>query len=130
MGTWLSVHLDDIYALTCWDDIDYFRAEMRDLDRLQAKWPMEDKPQYLPVPCWVQVQSVSGELEECKAKIVKHPPRFAGDDPKIVCDYGHVFSIDDFDRMQSAFRQVRDEELKARVKAAKVATRLTKKHAG
>lgn len=123
MAIWLSAHLDEIYATPTTDDINYFRSEMEDIYRAGAKWPMEDQAQYVPVACWIDESG-----EPCTAKIALYPPKWAGDDRMIVCDRGHTFDEDEFDRMSSVFRQVRKEQLQEQIKAHKVATRLAKKY--
>lgn len=129
MALWLDAHLDDIYATGWADDIDYFRTEIADVYRLTAKYPMEDRPQYVPVKCWVQTAQPDGSTAECSAKIIIHPPEYFGDDEKITCDHGHVYDLDEYDRLSSAFRQARKDQAVEAVKAKRVADRLTRKYA-
>jgi len=124
MGTWLSAHLDLIYATHIVDDIDYFRIAVEEnIYRTLAKWPVEDRAEYVPVTCWVIHNG-----EECKAKIAIWPPKFAKDDREIRCDRGDIFTEDDYDNMSAVFRQVRNEQAREIIKAHKTAERLAKKY--
>lgn len=122
MGIWLSAHLEDIAALNAIDDVSYLMDAMEDVHRINAKWPSEDQAIYAPVQC---------PDDSCKGKIALHPPKFEGDDQKIICETcGRVFTEDDYDRMASVFRQVRTEQAKEIIKAHKTAERLAKRYGG
>lgn len=124
MSIWLSAHLDDILTTHLTDDIDYFRTEMEDVGRLMFKWPTEDRAQYVPVKCWVDTDG-----ETCGAKIALYPPKFGGDERTIVCDAGHTFEEDDYDRQASIFRDERKAQNMEQIKALKTTKRLAKKYA-
>lgn len=120
MAAWLNIHLEQISATTNTDDVAYFFTEMTEIFRLDAKWPQEDRAEYAPVVC---------PDDECKGQIAIHPPRFAGDDEKIVCEQCHrEFDRDGYDHMASVFRQVRAEQAKEFVKAARTQARLARKY--
>lgn len=129
IAKWLSLNLSDIFRHPDTADVDEFRAAVDEIYRLRAKWPMEDRPRYVPaISCWVDVEGGG----RCGERIGMFPPKFAGADRLIRCDRGHVFHEDEFDRMSGLFRQVRKEQAKESAaehrKAARVAASLTKKY--
>lgn len=126
MATWLSIHLEDILSTDDLDTIRYFVDDpMRDIYRLDAKWPREDQAQYAQVHCWIQVGA-----EACKARIVVYPPQAPGGDEQIRCENGHIFPFDEFDRMSSVFRQVKAEETWEIIKSVRTQERLARKYGG
>lgn len=126
MAAWLENRLEAICNLPRTDDTNYFHDEIKDLYRINARYPREDQPEYVPVWCWVDTL---GDGTECKARVYKVPPQRAGDDEQIRCENGHAFHFDEFDRMASAFRQVHKEQARELTKAARTQARLNRKYA-
>lgn len=115
LSRWLRNRLDEILALSVRDDIDAFNDTISDVWRMNARWPRIEKPSYAPTPC---------PLPGCGSKIAIYPPAFPGDARRIVCDGGHWFPEDEYDKHEAWYR----DAVKDRIKAIKTAQRLAKKY--
>lgn len=128
IAKWLSINLPDMFRHPFTADIDEFRAAAEDVYRIMARWPMEEHPRYVPlIQCWIPVED-----QVCNNRIKVFPPKFAGADRIIRCDYGHVFPEDEYDRMSGLFRQIRKDQAAVATKehrrALVVAQKLAKKY--
>lgn len=83
MTDWLELHLESILHLAV-DDVDYFLGDLRDVFRLEARWPRSAKPYYSKLPC-----------PDDRGRIAVHPPRWAGDEVVYQCETcGRLFTED------------------------------------
>lgn len=124
MAKWLDIHLDDILALPCRDDIEYFITKMLDIRRIDARWPRREQPKVADVGC---------PDDDCRGRILIYPPEHAGDDQRILCVTcrRHIMPAD-YERMVAVFRQVRAEraaEGADTVRARRTAEHLARKWA-
>ncbi len=115
LARWIRNRLDNILALKERDDIDAFSDTISDVWRMNARWPRIEKPSYAPTPC---------PLPGCGAKVAIFPPAFPGDARRIVCDKGHWFPEDEYDKHEAWYREAQ----KDRIRAIKTAQRLAKKY--
>lgn len=99
MARWLRVRLDTILTLAP-EDIDEFDEGIRDVWRMNARWPRIDQPRYAAVPCPVM---------DCGKRMAVYPPAFEGDDRRIVCDGGHYHPEEEYDHLLLVIQQSRAE---------------------
>lgn len=114
MTRWLRDRLDDILTLAP-EDVDEFDDAIRDVWRMNARWPRIEHPRYAAAPC---------PVVDCGRRLAVYPPAFAGDTQRIVCDGGHFHPEDEYAHLELVFAQQRAE----REQGAKVAARLTQKY--
>lgn len=118
---WLTDRLDRILELATTrpavvDDLDFWRDELRDMYRINARWPRDPQPRYSDMPC---------PDEDCRGSIAVFPPLEFGDDERIVCEgCGRHFPPDNYEFLIRVFQEAQ----KARAKSAKVARHLARKH--
>lgn len=114
MTRWLRDRLDEILTLAP-EDVDEFDEAIRDVWRMNARWPRIERPRYAAAPC---------PVVDCGRRLAVYPPAFAGDTQRIVCDGGHFHPEDEYAHLELMFAQQRAEQ----EKGAKVAARLTQKY--
>jgi len=112
MTRWLLDRLDQILDLAP-EDVDEFDAAIRDVWRMNARWPRIERPRFAAAPC-----------PTCNRRVAVYPPTFPGDVRRIVCEGDHAFAEEEFERIS------RDHatEIAEREKGAKVAARLARKY--
>lgn len=116
LAKWLRNRLDRILATIDWaDDIDALTEQLADVARMNARWPRIPRPEYSRVPCPVL---------DCGARIAVYPPTFPGDDRRIVCQRGHFYAEDMYERMIILF----EEAKKDRLQTERTARHLAKKY--
>jgi len=113
MTRWLRDRLDEILTLAP-EDVDEFDAGIKDVWRMNARWPRIEKPRYSVMPC---------PTDACGKRIAVYPPAFPGDAQRVICDNGHFYPEEEFDGLIAGFRQSQAEA----ARAAKVAAHLTRK---
>lgn len=104
MTKWLDINLDSIFALAV-DDVNYFiHADMRNIFRLNARWPTEMQPRFSAMPC-----------PTCKGPVAVYPPEEYGDDERIICagECGRWFLPRDYEFLIGVFAQQRQEGQRA-----------------
>ena len=114
-ATWVRGRLDEILATDHTDDIDALDHAIRDVWRMNARWPRVEKPSYSQVPC---------PHDECKRKIAVYPPALPGDDRLIVCQGGHTFPEAEYEHLILVFK----ETAKAEKQVARTVAHLAKKY--
>jgi hypothetical protein len=123
MANWLDIHLDDICGLPPADDVAYFQDEMRDIYRINARFPREEQPKVADVRC---------PDDTCKGQVIVYAPQEFEGDRRIVCEKcGRHFDQEGYLHMEAVFKQVRAEEAAASaVKAShkKAAAHLLRKY--
>jgi hypothetical protein len=92
MTRWLLDRLDEILTLAP-EDVDEFDEAIRDVWRMNARWPRLERPRYASVPC---------PAEGCGEPLGVYPPAFPGDARRIVCDGGHFHAEDEYDDILAA----------------------------
>jgi len=115
MTKWLDINLDSIFHLAV-DDVNYFiHADMRNLFRLNARWPTQMQPRFSDMPC-----------PTCKGRVAVYPPERYGEDERVVCagECGRWFLPKDYEFLIGVFKQQRQEGQKAN----QVGRHLTKKY--
>jgi hypothetical protein len=115
LSRWLRDRLDLILASGHRDDVDALDEAIRDVWRINARWPRLERPAYSPIPC---------PREECGRRIAVYPPGFPGDERRALCDAGHFYLETEFEHLKNVFMQVAEEQKRAN----KVAAHLAKKH--
>ena len=132
LTTWYLLWLDQI--LTCpHPDVEAFATEIQTIWRLNARWPMEEKPRYSRLPCPDDTHA----RDETVGRIAMYPPRAHGDELIIKCEgCGRYFDADDYAHLVEVFAQQAEEQrrgkiaaTKARRRASEVATHLAAKYA-
>lgn len=134
MCRWLRDRLDAILSLAS-EDIDEFDSGIRDVWRMNARWPRVDGPKYASVPCPVL---------DCGERLAVYPPAFGpwtdkdgtdhpGDARRIVCDGGHYHPEEEYEHLLLVLQQGRAQLAREakRIKregatAAEVAARVRK----
>lgn len=99
MTRWLRDRLDTILELAP-EDVDEFDDAIRDVWRMNARWPRLEGPKYAAVPCPVM---------DCGKRMAVYPPAFAGDARRIVCDGGHFHPEEEYDHLLAVIEQNRVE---------------------
>lgn len=95
---WLDKNLEAIFYLTV-DDVNFFITDLRDVFRLDARWPRNAKPYFSKLPC-----------PDDKGRIAVYPPRWAGDDVIYKCEMcGRLFTEDQHEFYARLFAQVSAE---------------------
>ncbi|ANJ26805.1 hypothetical protein [Agromyces aureus] len=89
MTRWLRERLDNILDLAP-EDVDEFDEAIRDVWRMNTRWPRIEKPRYSDLEC---------PASECEAKIAVYPPAEAGGTKSVACDGGHYYSEEEFDEL-------------------------------
>jgi hypothetical protein len=115
LAAWIRDRLDTILASGAHDDIDALDDAVRDVWRMNARWPRLERPVYSPIPC---------QRDECAKPIAVFPPRFRGDERTAICDAGHVYQESEFEFLKIMLA----EESKVQARANKTAARLAKKY--
>lgn len=114
MTRWLLNHLEDVF----WQepgDVLFMWEQLQEVFRVAVRWPASMQPRYAKVPC----------PGECQGRISVHPPESFMDHTRIVCEKcGRIFGEDEFEHEIRVFKQLQDEEDKAR----KVMQRLMRKY--
>lgn len=111
---WLRDRLDDILTLDP-DDVDEFDAGIRDVWRMNARWPRIERPRFSDMPC---------PRQDCGQKIAVYPPTFPGDAQRIVCEAGHWYPPEEFEHLVLVFQQTQLEQAQGN----RVAARLARKY--
>jgi hypothetical protein len=115
LAGWIRDRLDPILASGAHDDIDALDDAVRDVWRMNARWPRLERPVYSPIPC---------QRDECAKPIAVFPPRFRGDERTAICDAGHVYQESEFEFLKIMLA----EESKVQARANKTAARLARKY--
>lgn len=89
MTGWLRDRLDSILTLAP-EDVDEFDDGIRDVWRMNARWPRLEKPRYSDMPC---------PATGCEARIAVHPPVEPGAAKAIACDSGHYYAEEEYDEL-------------------------------
>jgi hypothetical protein len=89
MTSWLRTRLDTILSLAP-EDVDEFDEAIRDVWRMNARWPRLEKPRYSDMPC---------PAAGCGARIAVFPPHAPGGVKSITCDNGHYYTEEEYDEM-------------------------------
>ncbi|WP_350347241.1 hypothetical protein ABIQ69_11430 [Agromyces sp. G08B096] len=120
MTGWLRDRLDEILTLAP-EDVDEFDEGIRDVWRMNARWPRVERPRFAAAPC---------VFDGCGQRLAVYPPAFPGDVQRIVCEAGHFYAPDEYDDMVATFVALRkaegrkaqaDAERPERVKATLIA---------
>jgi len=136
MTRWLCDRLDTILTLAP-EDVDEFDTGIREVWRLNARWPRLEKPRYSNLPC---------PATGCDARIAVYPPAEPGAVKAVACDNGHYYPEEEYDELAvqlvaqrlEAARQARVKGGRARQaagrteqqKAADVRAHLWRKYGG
>lgn len=115
LASWLRHRLDQILASTHRDDIDALDEAIKDVWRMNARWPRIEQAAYSAMPC---------PRDDCKMPIAVWPPAFPGDDRRIVCKGGHWYPEEEYEHLILVFQ----DEQKERKRVARTAARLAKKY--
>lgn len=115
LAGWLGDRLDAILSADRPDDVDAMSDAVRDVWRMNARWPRIERPSYSAMPC---------PRQDCGARIAVYPPTFEGDDRRVVCTAGHWYPEEEYEHLIRVFEQVKREE----AKTARVAKRLAKRY--
>ncbi|MFF2493231.1 hypothetical protein [Agromyces sp. NPDC058064] len=99
MSRWLLDRLDEILTLAP-EDVDEFDAAIRDVWRMNARWPRLERPRYSTVPC---------PVNDCGARLAVYPPAMPGAKRSILCDAGHFHGEDEYDDILAAIQSHRVE---------------------
>lgn len=89
MASWIRTRLDTILTLAP-EDVDEFDEAIRDVWRMNARWPRLEKPRYSDMPC---------PATDCGARIAVFPPPAPGGVKSISCDNGHYYPEEEYDEM-------------------------------
>lgn len=119
VARWLTDRLDmilqlatDRHAIT--EDIDAWRDDLKDVYRINARWPRDPKPRYSDVPC-----------PDDGARLAIYPPLEFGDDERIVCEKcGRHFPVENYEFYVRLFREAQIE----RERTARTAQHLFRKY--
>lgn len=94
MASWLRLKLEEICYLTL-DDVNYFADELKDVYRINARWPQEAKPYFSKMPC-----------PDDRGRIAVYPPTEFGEDVVYKCDTcGRMFDEAQHEFYSHLFRQ-------------------------
>ena len=122
LSAWYSTWLEQIMR-TDPADVEAFGEEMREVFRLNARWPMEERARYSQLPC----PDDRHRRDETVGRIAFYPPQAHGDEQIIKCEgCGRYFDPEDYARLIELFVQVAEEEAKAK---SKIGRHLTRKYA-
>lgn len=116
---WLTNHLDQILTaaaddLPLQEALDKWRDALRDVYRINAKWPREPKPRYSDMPC-----------PDDGARLAIYPPAAFMDDERIICEEcGRHFQPENYEFYLRLFQGVQKEHQRA----ARTARHLYRKH--
>lgn len=108
MTRWLRDRLDDILTLAA-EDVDEFDTAIRDVWRMNARWPRIEKARYADMPC---------QVDDCGRRIAVFPPAYHGDVTRIVCDAGHFYPPEEYEHHMLVFAQARQEQARAKAREA------------
>lgn len=98
MTAWLELHLESIFHLDV-DDVNFWLDDLKDVFRLNAKWPREQRPFFSNLPC-----------PDDKGRIAVYPPRWEGDDIVYKCEScGRLFSEKDHAFYMHLFKEIEGE---------------------
>lgn len=100
MSAWLMLKLEEIAYLLPLDDVNYFADELRDVFRVNARWPSAAKPRYSDVPC---------PVDGCGQRLAVYPPVAFEEDEKFICDRGHHIPPDRYEFYVNYYAQVQAE---------------------
>ena len=101
MASWLRLKLEEVCYLTPLDDVNYFSDELRDVYRINARWPKEAKPRFSDMPC---------PDESCGGRIAVYPPTGFGEDEKIQCTgCWRIFLPAQYEHLIAVFQQIKAE---------------------
>ena len=125
LTNWFRERLDMILTLAP-EDVDEFDEAIKDVWRMNARWPRLDRPRFADMPC---------PKFECGARVAVYPPTFgpwvdkqgvqhAGDTHRIVCEQGHWFPDEEFESLLTEWRERRVQVARAQG----VADRLVRKY--
>lgn len=89
MSRWLRDRLDSILTLAP-EDVDEFDDGIRDVWRMNARWPRLEKPRFSDMPC---------PAAGCEARIAVHPPAEPGGVKAIACESGHYYPEEEYDEL-------------------------------
>lgn len=89
MARWIRDRLDTILTLAP-EDIDEFSESIKDVWRMNARWPRLEKPRYSDMPC---------PAMGCEARIAVYPPSEPGAAKSIACDNGHYYPEEEYDEL-------------------------------
>ena len=115
LAGWLLDRLDTILGSGVADDVDAMSEAVRDVWRMNARWPRIERPSFSAMPC---------PRQDCGARLAVYPPAFEGDDRRVVCTAGHWYPEEEYEHLIRVFEQVAREE----AKTARVAARLAKRY--
>lgn len=119
IARWLIDRLDRILLLAeirvdVVDELDFWREELADMYRVNARWPRDPQPRFSDVPC-----------PDDKGRLAIYPPADFGEDERIVCERcGRHFPIENYEFLIRLFRDVKKDD----ARSERVAKRLAKKY--
>ena len=101
LATWLTLRLEDVFGQQP-DDVLYFHDELKDVFRVNARWPQESRPEFSQMPC---------PDDSCKGRIAVYPPQEFGDDQMIKCERcGRIFDEARYTFYLGVFTAIKSEE--------------------
>ncbi|WP_020097400.1 hypothetical protein [Microbacterium sp. 11MF] len=116
---WLKIRLDAILVTTHTGDIDAMGEQLRDIWRMNARWPRATQAAYSQVPCG---------HDDCGARLAVWPPAFPGDSRRVVCAAGHFYAEDDYEALVMSYAKEQKEKRQEQAKTERIAQRLAEKY--
>jgi hypothetical protein len=116
MASWLVLHLSEAQACMVREDVEYFGDELRDVYRVNARWPQEPKAYFSPLPC-----------PDDAGRVAIYPPATFEAEPTRRCETcGRLFNDERYRFYLTAFRAVTLKEYQT---AERTRKHLSKKYA-
>lgn len=112
LAAWVRHRLDMILASPHRDDIDALDEAVRDVWRMNARWPRVEQAAYSAMPC---------PREDCKQPIAVWPPTFPGDTRRIVCKGGHWYPEEEYEHLILVFQETAREHKRVERTVARLA---------
>lgn len=101
MATWLRMHLDAILSMALPEFVDDLTDQLRDVYRINARWPQKARARYSDMPC---------PVERCGQRLAVFPPDNFGEDEHVVCDRGHHIPPNKYEFYINFFTQLQAEK--------------------